>query len=308
MLRHLFKHKFFATSPLRPGLVTGGKRSNPHDSQFLQVLADGHLLRAIAYGMEPRCGPTIVFLHEGLGSIAQWKNFPETLACTAGCNALVYERQGHGGSDPLIRKRKPDFMEREAEHALPELLDSFGLGKVILYGHSDGGTIALLFAAHFPARTLGVVTEAAHVFVEEESLAGVQAAVERFETGHMRKRLGLYHGNNTETMFHGWADIWLSPDFRDWSIPPETLGKIEVPVLALQGEEDEYGTSEQLRRIEAGVGERARTLLIPNCSHVPHVQAREIVMAAALGFIADVRLEKEEKASPEELPPPELEV
>ncbi len=259
------------------------------DSPVSRVCADGTLLRVLTYGGGRRLGPTIVFLHEGLGSIGQWKHFPDNLARATGCSALVYERQGHGGSDPLTSKRKPDFMESEAEHVLPELLNSLGLDKVFLYGHSDGGSIALLFAARFPARTLGVVAEAAHVFVEEESLSGVRATVERFEASDMKNRLSVYHGNNTETMFHGWADIWLSPEFRDWSISPEILGNIRAPVLAIQGAEDQYGTPEQLRRIEAGVGERARTLLIPNCSHVPHIQACETVIEAARNFIADAR-------------------
>jgi len=311
MLRRLFKRKTLAASPLRPGLVTGGKDAVTDDSPVLQVRADGHLVRAVSYGQGPRFGPSIVFLHEGLGSIAQWKHFPDTLARAAGCNALVYERWGHGGSDKLSGKRQPDFMEREAAHTLPELLDSFGLDKVILYGHSDGGSIALLFAARYPERTLGVITEAAHVFVEEESISGVQTAVERFETSDMEKRLALYHGDNTERMFRGWADIWLSPQFRDWSLPPETLGKIQAPVLALQGADDEYGTGAQLQRIEAGVGDKARTVLIPECAHVPHVQAREIVMEEALSFIAGVKPEeeaKEENTAQEELPPPEAEI
>ena len=289
MLRRLFSRKPHARGPLRPGLVTGHKAMTADDSPVLEMRADGHLVRAISYGQGPKFGPTIVFLHEGLGSIAQWKHFPDTLARAAGCNALVYERWGHGGSDPLQGPRKADFMEREAHAALPEVLDAFGLEKAILFGHSDGGSIALLFTARYPERTLGVITEAAHVFVEEASLAGVRTAIERFDTSDMEKRLSLYHGDNAMSMFRGWADIWLSPEFRDWTIPPETLSTIAAPVLALQGADDEYGSPEQLQRIEAGVGAAAKTVLIPDCAHEPHVQAREAVMDEALGFIETIK-------------------
>ena len=289
MLRRMFGRKSLAATPLRPALVTRRKELKADDSPVLEVRADGHLVRAVSHGQGPRFGQTIVFLHEGLGSIAQWRHFPDTLARAAGCNALVYERWGHGGSDPLSGPRKADFMEREAHATLPEVLDAFGLEKAILFGHSDGGSIALLFAARYPERTLGVMTEAAHVFVEEASLAGVRAAVERFDTSDMEKRLGLYHGDNTRSMFRGWANIWLSADFRDWSIPPKTLGAIQAPVLALQGADDEYGSIAQLHRIESGVGASAETVIIPDCAHEPHVQAREAVMEEALAFIETIK-------------------
>ncbi len=288
MLRRLFSRKSLAASPLRPGLVTGHKDASPDDSPALHVRVGDHLVRCVSYGKGPRFGPSIVFLHEGLGSIAQWKHFPDTLARAAGCNALVYERRGHGDSDPLRGRRQADFMEREAADVLPLVLDSFGIEKAILFGHSDGGSIALLFAARYPERTLGVITEAAHVFVEEVSLAGVRAAVARFASSDMEKRLRLYHGDNAESMFHGWADIWLSPQLRYWTIPGETLGAIEAPVLAMQGADDEYGSAEQLLRIEAGVGAAARTILIPDCAHEPHVQARETVMDEAINFIETI--------------------
>jgi pimeloyl-ACP methyl ester carboxylesterase len=303
MLRRLFGRKSLAASPLRPGLVTGHGDSSQDDSPVLQIRAGGHLLRCISFGKGPRFGPNIVFLHEGLGSIAQWKHFPDTLARAAGCNALVYERLGHGGSDPLLGRRQADFMEHEAAEVLPQVLDSFGVEKTILFGHSDGGSIALLFAARYPERCMGVITEAAHAFVEDISLAGVRAAVARFDSSDMEKRLRLYHGDNTERMFRGWADIWLSPEFRDWTIPPETLGAIQAPVLAMQGADDEYGSAEQLARIEAGIGEAARTVLIPDCAHEPHVQARETVMEEALNFIEDIKARETPDDEEAEAPP-----
>ena len=150
---------------------------------------------------------------------------------------------------------------------------------------------------------MGVITEAAHAFVEDISLAGVRAAVARFDSSDMEKRLRLYHGDNTERMFRGWADIWLSPEFRDWTIPPETLGAIQAPVLAMQGADDEYGSAEQLARIEAGIGEAARTVLIPDCAHEPHVQARETVMEEALNFIEDIKARETPDDEEAEAPP-----
>lgn len=304
MLKRLLSRKSMSGRILRPGLVTGHKETSPDDSPVLEVRADGHLVRAVSYGLGPRFGPTVIFLHEGLGSIAQWKHFPDTLVRAAGCNALVYERLGHGGSDRLMGTRKADFMQREAKFVLPQIIEAFGLDKVILFGHSDGGSIALLYAALYPERTLGVITEAAHVFVEEVSLDGVRAAVERFKTTDLEKRLRLYHGENTKSMFHGWANIWLSPEFRDWSIPPETLGAIKAPVLSLQGVDDEYGTPEQLERIKTGIGDHAKTVLIPECAHEPHVQARETVMDEAINFLQDIKQAEEEKAEEEK---PEIE-
>lgn len=272
-------------SAIRKTKLTG--RTFDTTSPVLDIRADGHRLRALFHGMGPGHLPTLAFLHEGLGSIAQWRDFPERLAQAAGCNALIYERWGHGGSDPLDGPRQPDFMAREAECALPDVLDAIGVEQAILVGHSDGGSIALLFAAVHPERTLGVITLAAHVFVEPLSIDGVRQAVEAFETSDLEARLALYHGDNTESMFRGWADIWLSPKFRDWRIDEE-IRAVEAPVLALQGADDNYGTPEQLRRIEAAVSGPVRTVLIPDCGHLTYRDGRETVMAEAVSFIRDV--------------------
>ncbi len=227
---------------------------------------------------------TLVFLHEGLGCIALWRSFPQRLADATDCNAIIYERLGHGGSETLRAPREPDFLEREA-HALPDVLDQFGVERAILVGHSDGGSIALLFAAAYPDRTAGVVTEAAHVVVEELSLAGVRAARDAFDAGQLARKLEHYHGDNTETMFNGWADIWLSPAFRDWSIV-ERLSQVRAPVLAIQGEDDEYGTPAQLDLIADHVAGPVETLLLPACAHIPHDQAQEPVFDAMCRFVA----------------------
>lgn len=274
-------------SALRNTKIAMRERSSNHESPILTIRADGHLLRATALGYGPKHAPTLVFLHEGLGSIAQWRSFPETLSEATNCNAIVYERWGYGGSDRLEGPRPPDFLEREAERALPDVLDAFGVERAILVGHSDGGSIALLFAAAFPDRTQGVITEAAHVVVEDKSLTGVRAAVDAFTHSDFAVRLANYHDENTESMFRGWADTWLSEEFRDWSMTSR-LSSIVSPVLAIQGEDDEYGTHRQLSLIRSHVSGPCEALLLPDCGHTPHAQARERVMEAMTRFIGSV--------------------
>lgn len=277
-------------SALRKTKLAIRERSSNHESPILTIRADGHLVRATALGYGPKHAPTLVFLHEGLGSIAQWRGFPDTLANATNCNAIVYERWGHGGSDALDVPRPADFLEREAERALPDVLDAFGIEQPILVGHSDGGSIALLYAAAFPDRTLGVITEAAHVVVEAESLAGVRAAVDAFTHSDFAVRLANYHDDNTDSMFHGWADTWLSDAFSDWSMTGRLSG-IVSPVLAIQGEDDEYGTHRQLSLIKSHVSGRCQALLLPNCGHTPHMQARDRVMEAMTRFIGSLTSE-----------------
>ncbi|MBI1776535.1 MAG: alpha/beta hydrolase [Proteobacteria bacterium] len=232
-------------------------------------------------------GPILLFLHEGLGSIGQWRDVPDALAEATGLPALVYDRIGHGASSRLEGKRPPDFMQREAWETLPLLLDRLGISQVVPIGHSDGGTIALFFAAAFPERVPGVVTEAAHVFVEEETLTGIRKAVEAFETGDLKPRLQRYHGENTETMFRGWADVWLSAGFRGFSALA-SLPKIACPALVLQGVEDEYGTKAQVEAIRSGIAGPVEAHLIANCGHAPHAQARASVLPLIADFVRRV--------------------
>lgn len=232
-------------------------------------------------------GPVLVFLHEGLGTIRGWRDVPDHLAATTGRPALVYERTGYGGSGPVALPRPLDYLAREAEDVLPRLLDHLGIARALPIGHSDGGSIALLFAASFPERCVAAVTEAAHVFVEEISLAGIRAAVAAYETGDLKARLARQHGENTEGAFRGWSDTWLSPNFRDWSIA-DRLPAIRCPVLVLQGAEDEYGTPAQVEAIARGVSGPAEPHLIPACGHAPHHQAREITLGLIAEFVARV--------------------
>ena len=227
---------------------------------------------------------TIVFLHEGLGCIGFWKDFPDLLCARLGLQGLVYDRWGYGASDPFDRPRTTKYLEDEARQALPELLDAAGIERPILVGHSDGASIALLFAAAFPERPLAVVSEAAHVFVEEEALAGIRLAVQAFESGDLERRLERHHGDKTKDVFDAWADTWLSPGFRDWNIEA-ALPAIRAPLLLLQGVDDEYGTAAQVEKIAKGVSGPVESHLLPGCGHVPHHQARERVLDLMTAFI-----------------------
>lgn len=229
----------------------------------------------------------LVLLHEGLGSTGFWKDLPELLAAATGRRVFLYDRHGYGRSDPEPLPRPLDYLDRMALRELPALLAEAGIERPILIGHSDGGSIALLFAAAFPERVRAVVAIAAHVFVEEVTLAGIRAAVRAFETGDLRRRLERFHGARTEVVFRAWSDTWLDPGFRDWNVAAR-LASIGAPLLALQGEADEYATAAQLEAIGAGVRGPVRTLLLPGAAHVPHHQAREATLAAILGFLADV--------------------
>lgn len=227
--------------------------------------------------------PTIVFLHEGLGSVSLWRGFPGALGVRTGCGIFAYSRAGHGRSGAAALPREPDYLEREATDVLPDVLVAAGIENPVLFGHSDGGSIALAFAATYPHATRGLILEAPHVFVEELSVRSIAAARETYPS--IRDRLGRHH-DDVDATFRGWNDIWLDPRFRHWSIVT-WLERIRVPVLTIQGCDDEYGTLAQLDAIEAGVP-HARRLVLANCGHSPHRDAEETVLAAAAAFISSL--------------------
>jgi pimeloyl-ACP methyl ester carboxylesterase len=254
------------------------------------VPANGHILQVSTLyhaGTKDAGEPTLVFLHEGLGCIDTWRNFPRQLCEATGLGALIYDRYGFGGSDPLLEPRSAGYLEQEAHQSLPELLEACGITTPLLIGHSDGGTIALLYAARFPERPRGVITEAAHVFVEEVTLSGIRQAEAAYQAGGLRDKLMRHHGQRTDAMFHGWSDIWLAPEFRDWSVESE-LARIRCPVLAIQGEDDEYGSAAQVQAIASRVSGPAAVALIPGCGHIPHHQARERVLREMTEFIGTI--------------------
>ena len=226
--------------------------------------------------------PTLVLLHEGLGSVAMWRDFPGRLAHATGCNAVVYSRYGYGTSDPLREDRKVRYMHDEAGIALPEILDRLAIERPILVGHSDGGSIALIHAGTGASALTGVVTLAAHVLVEDISVASIAAAKTAYETTDLRAKLARYHAD-VDSAFWGWNRIWLNPDFRAWNIE-EFLPRIACPVLAIQGDDDEYGTMEQMRRIGARVRD-VELLALEDCRHSPHRDQPDAVLEVVTRFV-----------------------
>jgi pimeloyl-ACP methyl ester carboxylesterase len=224
--------------------------------------------------------PALVFLHEGLGSVALWREFPAALAAATGRRALLYSRAGHGDSPAPDGPRTPRFMHDEALEALPALLAEHGIERPVLVGHSDGGSIALIHASRHPVTALVVL--APHVFVEDLSVASIREARETFETTDLRDRMARYH-RDPEATFRLWNDIWLDPAFRDWNIE-DVLGEIEAPVLAIQGAHDQYGTLAQIDAIEAGVRGPFERVVV-DARHAPHLEAPEETLRAAAEFI-----------------------
>jgi pimeloyl-ACP methyl ester carboxylesterase len=227
--------------------------------------------------------PPIVMVHQGLGSLALWKDFPQQLADATRRRVLAYSRLGYGRSDPLPGPRGVDFMHAEALEILPQLLDSLGVHDPVLFGHSEGGSIALIHAARAHRPIAGVIALAPHVFVERYGLDSIAAARRAYLDGDLRAKLARYH-DDVESAFWGWNDIWLHPDFAAWNIEA-LLPEITCPVLTIQGMDDEYGTMEQIDRLERGV-RRARRLELAACAHSPHRDQPEAVLTAVAKFLA----------------------
>ena len=262
------------------------------------LTVDGY--RLCAEWLEPEAGTTLdsvplIFLHEGLGSIAQWTgrvhgadtvDVPARVVAETGCPALVYERVGFGGSDPLIGQRSIRYLYDEAWIVLPKVLDAVGVPRCLPIGHSDGGTIALLFAARFPERTVALVSEAAHVIVEEVTLHGIRAARDAYHApeSRLREALARFHGDKTEGTFSGWADVWLIPEFATFDMRDQ-LPSVVCPSLVLQGADDEYGTPAQVEAIAAGVSGPCEPWIVPECRHVPHFQAGQVVLPRIIDFV-----------------------
>jgi len=228
--------------------------------------------------------PVLVFLHEGLGSVAMWRDFPARLCAAAGLRGLVYSRPGYGRSTPRPpgERWQPDFMHRQARDVLPALLQALDVRQPWLFGHSDGGSIALLYAAAFPTALRGAIVLAPHILVEDVSVTSIEKAREVYLATDLKQKLARYH-DDADSAFWGWNDVWLSPAFRDWSIEEE-IRSIRCPLLAIQGVSDEYGTLEQIRGIARRVPQ-AQLLELPDCGHSPHKDQPEKVIEAVKAFV-----------------------
>ena len=224
------------------------------------------------HGPAPADAPTIVFLHEGLGAISRWRDFPAALCARLGCGGLVYNRHGYGGSDPLRDPLLPSFMHGEALDVLPRLLGTFEIRAPILFGHSDGGSIALIHAAsNHSVRAL--VLEAPHVFVEDVTIRRITELRDSYHDSDLRTKLARHHGGNVDTLFEYWTDVWLRPEFRQWNIEAY-LPDVRCPTLVIQGKQDEYGTERQVTTLVAALGGRCEGIMLDHCGHSPHIDQR----------------------------------
>jgi pimeloyl-ACP methyl ester carboxylesterase len=236
-------------------------------------------------GVRDAGAPLMVFLHEGLGSLALWKDFPQRLCSATGHRGLVYSRPGYGRSTPRAAGEswQPDFMHRQAHEVLPALLAALGeLAPYALFGHSDGASIALLHAARWPERVAALVVVAPHIFVEDLSVASIDKAREAYEATDLRERLAKYH-DDPDSAFWGWNRIWLDPRFRAWNIEAE-IAAIRSPLLAVQGVDDEYGTLEQIRGIARSIP-HTQLQELARCGHSPHRDQPEALIQAARHFL-----------------------
>lgn len=249
-----------------------------------QVLIGGKRLEYVRLpSSHPREGaPAIVLLHEGLGSVSMWRDFPQKVADATGCEAIVYSRAGYGRSDAAELPRTTRYMHDEGLKVLPAFLDALQLDRPILLGHSDGGSIALICAGGTGTPLAGVVLMAPHVLVEDISVDSIAQAKVAWQSTDLPARLGKYHAD-VEAAFWGWNDIWLHPDFRAWNIE-EYLPGIACPVLAIQGEDDEYGTMDQIDRIAAQARD-VDLVKLADCRHSPHKDQPAAVIEAVGEFV-----------------------
>lgn len=251
---------------------------------MVNIVAGGQRLETLLVPAATPGAPTLVLLHEGLGSIALWRDLPQQLAKATGCAVLAYSRHGHGASAPLTGPRTVRYMHDEALVVLPEVLEALGIARPILIGHSDGASIALIHAGQGAGPVAGLVLLAPHVFVEDLTVASIAAIGRTFAETDMGVRMGRYHADPVG-VFAGWHRIWLDPAFRGWNIEAG-LPAITCPVLLIQGADDEYGTLAQIDAIAARVSGPVERLVLAACGHSPQRDQPDATLAAISGFVA----------------------
>lgn len=245
--------------------------------------AGGKTLEYACFGPAPTEAPTLILLHEGLGCVENWRDFPESLTEATGLGVFVYSRAGYGKSDPADLPRPLDYMTLEAKEVLPQVLDAIGFQRGVLVGHSDGATIAAIYAGSVADyRVRGIVLMAPHFFTEDIGLAEIAKAKTAFETGDLRDRLAKYHSNPDNT-FRGWNDSWLHPDFKNWNVT-DVIDHLRVPTLAIQGKDDQYGTIAQIEELDARAYSPVDTLVLDNCRHAPFIDQPGAVTSAIKEF------------------------
>ena len=256
------------------------------DAPHGAIVVDGKRLEAAAFGPPPEAAPTLVLLHEGLGCVALWREFPQRLAEATGCGVFAYSRAGYGGSDPVDLPRPLDYMTREARDALPVVLGAIGFRRGVLIGHSDGASIAAIYAGmHDNARVNGLVLIAPHLFTEPGGLAAIAEAKRAYETGDLEARLARHHAH-VDAAFLGWNGAWLDRGFKSWNI--ETfVERWRTPALVIQGTDDQYGTLAQVRAIEARSPAPVETLVLADCRHAPQFEQPDATLGAIAAFCRD---------------------
>ena len=241
-------------------------------------------MEAVWYGPQPDVAPTLVMLHEGLGCVSMWRDFPEKLSAATGCGVLVYSRQGYGKSVSVAPPRPITYMHAEALELLGPILDYWKIEQAILIGHSDGASISAIYAgAHDDPRILGLVLMAPHFFVEQICYDSISASTTAYETTDLREKLSKHHGENVDCAFLGWNRVWLENDFQKWNIE-EYLPEITVPMLIIQGEDDAYGTERQWQAAQEKSGGQVEVNVVPDCGHSPYREATDFTLNASTDF------------------------
>ena len=254
------------------------------------VAAGGKRLEYEWLGPGPAAAPTLVFLHDGQGCVDTWRDFPAALVAATGCGALVYSRAGYGGSEASPGPWPVSFMHDEALAALPQVVAALGVRDGFLVGHSDGASISLIYAAAGAGAGAaggwlrGMALEAPHVSVEPVCLESIAKLPGLYRQPDLWRRMVRHHGANAQGCSESWMEVWLRPEFRSWSIE-DLLPRVRCPVLAIQGEQDPYGTLDQLRTVAAGCAGPTEALVLPRCGHTPHRQQRDATLAAMSGFL-----------------------